>query len=84
LVRCFHAGQVGENRQLQGLRLAKPLLEQAGLSDEVDIQAAPGALMIRPVARSRAGWAEAAAAAPPEGLLDALSATRFDDEEWQW
>jgi antitoxin MazE len=73
--------KIGNSR---GLRLAKPLLEQAGLSDEVDIQAAPGVLTIRPVARPRAGWAEAAAAALSEGLLDAPSATRFDDEEWQW
>jgi len=73
--------KIGNSREL---RLAKPLLEQAGLSDEVDIQAAPSVLTIRSVARPRAGWAEAVAAAPPEGLLDALSATRFDDEEWQW
>jgi antitoxin MazE len=72
--------KIGNSR---GLRLAKPLLEQAGLSDEVDIQAAPGLLTIRPVARPRAGWAEAAAAAP-QGLLEAPSATRFDDDEWQW
>ncbi|MFZ0407592.1 MAG: DNA/RNA helicase domain-containing protein [Cyanobium sp.] len=38
----------------RGLRLAKPLLEQAGLSDEVEIQAAPGVLTIRPVAAPRA------------------------------
>jgi antitoxin MazE len=73
--------KIGNSR---GLRLAKPLLEQAGLSDEVDIQAAPGVLTIRPVVKPRAGWVEAAAAALPEGLLDAPGATRFDDEEWQW
>ena len=56
----------------------------AGLSDEVEILAAPGLLTIRPVARPRAGWAEAAAAQPPQGLLDAPSATRFDDKEWHW
>jgi len=72
--------KIGNSR---GLCLAKPLLEQAGLSDEVDLQVAPGVLTIQPVARPWAGWAEAAAAAPPEGLLDASSATRFDDEEWQ-
>ena len=73
--------KVGNSR---GLRLAKPLLRQAGLGDEVDIQVAPGVFTIRPVARPRAGWAEAAAAALPDGLLDVPSATRFDDEEWQW
>ena len=73
--------KIGNSR---GLRLAKPLLEQAGLSEEVDIQVAPGLLTIRPVASPRAGWAEAASAAPPQGLLDAPSATRFGDEEWSW
>jgi antitoxin MazE len=68
----------------QGLRLAKPLLEQVGLTDEVEIQAATGLLTIRPVSASRAGWAEAAAALPPEGLLDGPVPTRFDDEDWQW
>jgi hypothetical protein len=33
--------KIGNSR---GLRLAKPLLEQVGLSDEVEIQAAPGAV----------------------------------------
>lgn len=73
--------KIGNSR---GLRLAKPLLEQAGLSDEVEIQAAPGVLTIRPVAAPRAGWAEAAVAAPPEGLLDEPTGTRFDDGEWHW
>jgi antitoxin MazE len=76
--------KIGNSRDL---RLAKPLLEQAGLSDEVDIQVAPGLLTIRPVTKARAGWAEAAAAAaevPLEGLQEAPSATRFDDDEWQW
>jgi len=73
--------KIGNSR---GLRLAKPLLEQAGLSEEVDIQVAPGLITIRPVARPRAGWAEAAAAVPPGGLLDGPCATRFDDDEWQW
>jgi antitoxin MazE len=68
----------------KGIRLAKPLLEVAGLADEVEIEAAPGLLTIRPSAHPRAGWAEAASSFQPEGLLDEMSATRFDDEEWSW
>lgn len=37
----------------RGLRLAKPMLEQASLSDSVEIQAAPWVLSIRPVAALR-------------------------------
>jgi antitoxin MazE len=73
--------KIGNSR---GIRLAKPLLEVAGLADEVEIEAAPGVLTIRPSVHPRAGWAEAAAACDEEGLLDEMTATRFDDEEWAW
>ena len=73
--------KIGNSR---GIRLAKPLLEVAGLSDEVEIEAAPGMLTIRPSSHPRAGWAEAAAAFDPGGLLYEMSSTRFDDEEWSW
>jgi hypothetical protein len=66
----------------RGIGLAKPLLEIAELVDEVDIEAAPAVLTIRPSVHPRAGWAEAAAACDAEGLLDEMTATRFDDEEW--
>lgn len=70
--------KIGNTR---GIRLAKPLLD-AGLVDEVEIEAAPGVLTIRPSLQPRAGWTEAAAACDAEGLLDEMSTTRFDDEEW--
>jgi len=73
--------KIGNSR---GIRLAKPLLEVAGLADEVEIEAAPGVLTIRPSAHPRGGWAEAASSLEPEGLLDEMTATRFDDEEWSW
>ena len=73
--------KIGNSR---GIRLAKPLLEVAGLADVVEIEAAPGVLTIRPSAQPRAGWAEAGAEFQPEGLIDEMTATRFDDEEWSW
>ena len=73
--------KIGNSR---GIRLAKPLLEVAGLTDEVEIEAEPGVLTIRPSVHPREGWAEAAAAFDPHGLLDDVSSTRFDDEEWTW
>ena len=71
--------KIGNSR---GIRLAKPLLEVAGLTDEVEIEAAPGVLTIRPSLHPRAGWAEAAAACDAGGLLDEMTIPRFDDEEW--
>ena len=73
--------KIGNSR---GIRLANPLLKVAGLADEVEIEAAPGVLTIRPSAHPRAGWAEAASSFEPEGLLDEMTTTRFDDEEWSW
>ena len=75
--------RIGNSR---GLRLAKPLIEQLGFEDEVDMRAEGGALVIRPSRLVRAGWAEAAAelAAAGDGVLDEGTATRFDAEEWEW
>ena len=73
--------KIGNSR---GIRPAKPLLEVAGLADEIEIDAAPGVLTIRPSTHPRAGWVQAAAAFAPHGLLDEMTSTRFDDEEWSW
>jgi hypothetical protein len=55
----------------------------ADLADEVEIKAAPGALTIGPSTHPRAGCAEAAAF-DPDGLLDQMTSTRLDNEEWSW
>ena len=73
--------RIGNSR---GIRLAKPILEQAGLEDEVEIRVEPGALVITAASNPRAGWADAAARHRSARLLDASTATRFDDEEWTW
>lgn len=76
--------RIGNSR---GVRIPKPLIEEAGLSDEVEVQARDGAILIARVARPRTGWAEAARQLHErEGdrLLDAPSPTRFDVKEWKW
>ena len=44
----------------QGVRLPKPLLEQAGLTDDVEITAEAGQIIIASRRVARSGWAEAA------------------------
>ena len=73
--------KIGNSR---GVRLAKPMLESAGLADAVEIEVAPRVLTIRPSAQPRAGWAEATSSFQPEVLIDEMSATWFDDEKWSW
>ena len=76
--------QIGNSR---GVRLPKPLIEQAGLTDEVELRLHAGAITIRAASGVRAGWAEAAKvmrARDEDRLLDPPLATRFDDKEWAW
>jgi antitoxin MazE len=76
--------RVGNSR---GVRLPKPLLEQAGLPEEVEIHAEPGRNIIESARRARSGWAEAARAMAEYGddaLLDEPTPTEFDAEEWTW
>jgi antitoxin MazE len=76
--------RIGNSR---GIRVPKVLLDQAQLPDEVELHAEPGRLVVQGVHRPRTGWGDAARAmsqAGHDGLLDAPSPTRFDDEEWEW
>ncbi len=71
----------------QGVRIPKALLEQTGLSGEVEITARNGSLMIRRVRKPREGWAAAFAEMARRGddaLLDEHTTTRFDEDEWEW
>jgi antitoxin MazE len=70
----------------QGIRIPKPLLEQAGLAGDVELHAENGRIVIAAVRQPRAGWAQAAAALRArgeDGLIE-TPAPAFDAEEWEW
>jgi antitoxin MazE len=76
--------RIGNSR---GVRLPKPLIEEAGLQEEVEVQIRGNALVITSHSQPRTGWAEAARQMRERGhdrLLDGPTSTRFDDEEWHW
>ena len=76
--------RIGNSR---GIRLPKPLIEQAGLTDEVELEARNGAIVISPANVARVGWEDAARVLHERGddyLADQEVATRFDEEEWEW
>jgi antitoxin MazE len=76
--------RIGNSR---GVRLPKPVIEEAGLSDEVELRVRNGAVVITGASHPRSGWAEAARQMGARGddrLLDAPTPTRFDDEAWRW
>ena len=67
--------------------MPKALLEQARLTEEVELSVQPGRLVVRDVRRPRAGWAEEARKMHEQGhdqLLDEPTPTRFDQDEWSW
>ena len=76
--------RIGNSR---GVRLPKPLIEQAGLGEEVELRVQEGAILIQATSRPRTGWAEAARQLVEQekgGLLDPPTGTKFDGTEWRW
>lgn len=70
----------------QGVRIPKPLLEEAGLEGDVELRLTDEGLVVAPAA-PRAGWrddAEALRARGESGLLDEPVPTAFDETEWVW
>ena len=73
----------------QGVRIPKPLILQAGLKGDVELEVEENRLVISPAGLPRASWAEAfriMAARGDDTLLDgdAAAASRWDEEEWEW
>ena len=76
--------RIGNSR---GIRIPKPLLEQAGLGGTVELLAEKGQLVIRPSRLPRQGWEEAFRAMAErgdDGVLLGRIANAFDRDEWTW
>jgi antitoxin MazE len=76
--------RIGNSR---GIRIPKPLIEQAGLEDEVELRVTETGLLVEAVREPRAGWAEAAERLRErgeDGLLDEPVPTEFEETAWTW
>lgn len=77
--------QIGNSR---GIRIPKPLIEQCGLGEQVDLRIQNDCLVISRDRKPRQGWQKAFRAAGPatddELLLGAAGLSEFDHKEWQW
>ena len=76
--------RIGNSR---GVRIPKPLLERAGLENEVVLRVVEEGIVIEAASPPRAGWAEAARALHDrreDALLDEMVPTEFDESEWVW
>jgi antitoxin MazE len=82
-----HIRRIGNS---QGIILPRPLLQQAGIEDEVDLEVIDGAIVLRSVkSNPRADWdklfqrAIEAGHKPEKDLFEGMS-NDFDQTEWQW
>jgi antitoxin MazE len=76
--------RIGNSR---GVRIPKPLIEQAGLEEEVELRVVESGLIVESAQKPRSNWADAARQLHErgeDGLLDESSPTRFDETEWEW
>ena len=72
----------------QGLRIPKPILEQTGIRDDVEIEVEKNQIIIRPVKNVREGWDAAFKNMGENGddrlLVDDGLSNAWDDEAWHW
>ncbi len=73
----------------QGIRIPKPLLEQTGIMDDVELEVEQNQIIIRPVQNPRAGWDDAFKAMADRGddtIMDEAENISYswDEDEWQW
>lgn len=76
--------RIGNSR---GIRIPKPLIEQCGLTDTVDLRVEEKCLIISSERQLRQGWSEAFRPADSKvhhELLMRDFPNKFDREEWQW
>lgn len=72
----------------KGIRLPKTMIDEAGLDEEVILEASQGGIVIRPSKKIRGGW-EAAfrdmALQNDDKLLDSeIITSSWDAKEWEW
>jgi len=72
----------------QGLRIPKPILDQTGIMDDVEIEVGKNQIIIRPVKTVREDWDAAFKSMGEKGedepIIDDKISHSWDEDEWQW
>ena len=81
-----HIVKIGNS---QGIRIPKPLLDQTGIKDDVELEVDKTQIIIRPISHPRSGWDNAFRNMAENGddeLMDGNDtiAHSWDEKEWQW
>jgi antitoxin MazE len=73
----------------QGIRIPKPILEQTGITEDVELEVEKNRIIIRPISNPRVGWdfAFKTMAEKDDDVLvhetENISHS-WDEEEWLW
>jgi antitoxin MazE len=76
--------KIGNSR---GIRIPRTVLEQAGLTDDVEMTVEGNKLIIQAVRHPRQDWEDRFAEMANQGddhLLDEAPPTQWEEEEWTW
>lgn len=81
-----HIVKIGNS---QGIRIPKPLLDQTGIKDDVEIEVDKTQIIIRPISHPRSGWDNAFRNMAENGDDSLIGgndniAHSWDEKEWQW
>lgn len=71
----------------QGIRIPKVLLDQSGLSGEVELELCDAGLLIRHAKRAREDWAESfkqMVENNEEEISEDFAPTNYAKENWRW
>ena len=73
----------------QGIRIPKPILEQTGIMEDVELEVEKKQIIIRPISNPRVGWDMAFKAMSQKNDDMLVYGTEnishsWDEEEWQW
>lgn len=70
----------------QGLRIPKPIIEQCGFNQEVELEVHDKELRIKPATHPRQNWDKAFKAMAKNGddkIID-IPESNWGEEEWEW
>ena len=76
--------QIGNS---QGIRIPKALLEESGITGDVNLELTPDGILIRNISKPRSGWAESfrhLSEHDDDSPLEEALSTDFEKKQWQW
>lgn len=83
-----HIIKIGNSK---GIRIPKPVLEQCGLTDEIQMKISDEMLILSPIKKQREGWEKEFEKSTKKKEKDDKvlkefenSSHEWDDEEWKW